>query len=74
MDALMEATDFSKSNMNLEQTRKVLMEKKCAKYVKKRKLSFENSTLPFRFLRRVFQISDEMQYLSKGIQRKIYDV
>ena len=40
----------------------------------KKKLCFENSMLPFRFLRRVFLILDQMQYLSKGIQRKIYDV
>ena len=36
MDALMEAADFSKSNMNLEQTRKVLMEEKMCKIYQKR--------------------------------------
>ena len=36
MDALMEAADFSKSNMNLEQARKVLMEEKMCKICQKR--------------------------------------
>ena len=51
MDALMQAADISKSKKNLKQTRNVLMEKKmCKEFDIKRKLCFENSTLPFRFL------------------------
>ena len=37
MDALMEAADFSKSNMNLEQTKKVLIEEKMCKISQKKK-------------------------------------
>ena len=40
MDALMEAADFSKSNMNLEQTRRVLMVKKIRKIYQKKKVVF----------------------------------
>ena len=36
MDAFMEAADFSKSDMNLEQTRKILMEEKMCKICQKR--------------------------------------
>ena len=36
MDALMEAADFSESNINLEQTRKVLMKEKICKICQKR--------------------------------------
>ena len=36
MDALMEAADFSKSNMNLEQRRKVLLEEKMCKICQKK--------------------------------------
>ena len=69
----MEAAGFSKSNRNLEQTRKVLMEEKMC-IICQKKMCFENSMLPFRFLRRMFPISDQMQYLSRGNQRKNYDV
>ena len=40
MDALMKAADFSKSNMNLEQTRRVLMEEKMRKVCQKKKVVF----------------------------------
>ena len=40
MDALMKAADFFKSNMNLEQTRRVLMEEKMRKVCQKKKFEF----------------------------------
>ena len=40
MDALMEAADFSKSNMNLEQTRRISMEEKMRKICQKKKVVF----------------------------------
>ena len=38
MDALMKAAEFSKSNMNWEQTRRVLMEEKMRKVCQKKKV------------------------------------